>query len=118
MDKAKPVNKLEELFNQAKARNYLGRRMVVELESKADDVDPKSFRATGKLRLAVSEDKETWNEEEFEVMVMESSAEEAIASVLAHLNSIPMEYGDSIFEDGFFEIMGGELPDGKTKEQT
>ena len=89
MDKAKPMSKLEELFNQAKARNYLGRRMVVELESKADDVDPKNFRATGKLKLAVSEDKETWNEEEFEVMVIESSAEEAIASVLAHLNSIP-----------------------------
>jgi hypothetical protein len=114
VDKEKSMSKLEELFNQASARNYLGRRMVIELESKSDDTEPKNFRATGKMKLAVSEDKETWNEEEFEVMVIESSAEEAIASVLAHLNSIPMEYGDSIFEDGFFEIMGGELPDGKT----
>lgn len=117
MDKEKSMSKLEELFNQAKARNYLGRRMHIELESLADDDTGKNFNATGKMKLAVSEDRETWNEKEFEVRIMESSAEEAIASVLAHLNSIPMEYGDSIFEDGFFEIMGGELPDGKTQEQ-
>lgn len=113
MDKAKSVSKLEELFKQSEARNYLGRKMVIELESISDDTDPNSFRATGKMRLLVSEDKADWKEQEFEVMVVESSAEEAIASVLAHLNSIPMEYGDSIFEEGFFEVLNGELPDAK-----
>jgi hypothetical protein len=80
--------------------------MIVEIDTLTDDM--KNFVVTGNLKLSVSETPdvdESWIEKEFSVMLTENDPDIAIAQVFAHLNSIPMEYGDTIFEDDFDDVI-------------
>ncbi len=107
MDEAKSVDiRVQNLVDRVNDRAYKGRKMVVEIDSHTDDL--KSFVVTGKLTLAVSETPEiegSWIEKDFSVMLTENDPDMAIAEVFAHLNSIPMEYGDTIFEDDFDDVI-------------
>jgi len=107
MDKIKSVEeKIKELVTATQEKNYRGRKMVVSVHSHTDDL--KNFVVNGTLHLSVSEtpeDKESWTDREFSVMIIETDPDLAVAEVFAHLNSIPMEYGDMIFEDDFKEVI-------------
>lgn len=107
MDKAKPVDaRVQNLVDRVNDRAYHGRKMIVEIDTLTDDM--KNFVVTGNLKLSVSETPdvdESWIEKEFSVMLTENDPDIAIAQVFAHLNSIPMEYGDTIFEDDFDDVI-------------
>jgi hypothetical protein len=107
MDKEKSVDiRVQRLVDRVNDREYKGRKMVVEIDSHTDDM--KSFVVTGNLTLSVSETpdvKESWITKDFSVMLTEDDPDMAIAEVFAHLNSIPMEYGDTIFEDDFDDVI-------------
>ena len=108
--------RLAEMYEQSIEREYKGRVMEVRVESTTDDM--KMYKITGKLTLSVSENNdETWQDKEFEVMTYENDPDMGVAQVFAYLNSIPMEYGDMIFEKGFDELLSGllENTDGKTE---
>ncbi len=107
MDQEKSVDiRVKKLVDRVNDRAYKGRKMVVEIDSHTDDM--KSFVVTGKLTLSVSETPEvktSWITKDFSVMLTENDPDMAIAEVFAHLNSIPMEYGDTIFEDDFDDVI-------------
>ena len=107
MDKEKSVDiRVQRLVDRVNDREYKGRKMVVEIDSHTDDM--KSFVVTGNLTLSVSETPEvdeSWITKDFSVMLTEDDPDMAIAEVFAHLNSIPMEYGDTIFEDDFDDVI-------------
>lgn len=107
MDKEKSVDtRVRKLVDRVNDRAYKGRKMIVEIDSHTDDM--KSFVVTGKLTLSVSETPEvktSWITKDFSVMLTENDPDMAIAEVFAHLNSIPMEYGDTIFEDDFDDVI-------------
>ena len=107
MDKKESVEeRIQTLIEATQAKNYRGRKMVVTIDSHTDDL--KNYVVNGTLQLSVSETPEkedSWTEKEFEVMIMDKDVDQAVAYVFAHLNSIPIEYGDMIFEDNFTEIL-------------
>ncbi len=108
--------RLTEMYEQSVEREYKGRVMDVRVESTTDDM--KMYKITGKLTLSVSENNdETWQAKDFEVMTYENDPDMGVAQVFAYLNSIPMEYGDMIFEEGFDELISGllESADGKAE---
>jgi hypothetical protein len=103
MDKAKLVEqKLEELFEKTQTKNYISRRMQLEIASDEEEKD--YYKLIGKLTLSVSEDRDEWKEKTFEVMLTGSDADILTGQILAHLNSIPYEWGDMIFEDEFEDV--------------
>lgn len=118
MDKEKSVEeRLQTLYEQSLERTYKGRVMEVRVESTTADL--KMYKIIGKLTLSVSEENdESWNEKDFSVMTMENDPDLGVAQVFAYLNSIPMEYGDMIFEEGFDELISGllESPDDEAKK--
>jgi hypothetical protein len=100
------AKKVQELVDRVNDRKYYGRRMVVDIHTHSDDM--KTFTVKGNLKLSVSEtpnDKESWINKKFSVMFIDTDPDMAIAEVFVHLNSIPMEYGDTIFEDDFEEVI-------------
>lgn len=107
MDTQKSVEKkVQALVDRVNDREYYGRRMIVDIHTHSDDM--KSFTVKGKLNLSVSEtpdDKESWIKKDYSVMIIDTDPDMAIAEVFAHLNSIPMEYGDTIFEKDFEEVI-------------
>jgi len=107
MDTQESVEKkVQELVDRVNNRKYYGRRMVVDIHTHSDDM--KTFTVKGDLKLSVSEtpnDKESWINKKFSVMFINTDPDTAIAEVFVHLNSIPMEYGDTIFEDDFEEVI-------------
>lgn len=107
MDTQKSVEeKVQALVDRVNDRKYYGRRMVVDIHTHSDDM--KTFNVNGKLKLSVSEtpdEKESWIEKDYSVMIIDTDPDMAIAEVFAHLNSIPMEYGDTIFEEDFEEVI-------------
>lgn len=117
MDTQKSVEeKVQALVDRVTDRKYYGRRMVVDINTHSDDL--KTFTVNGKLKLSVSEtpdEKESWIEKDYSVMIIDTDPDMAIAEVFAHLNSIPMEYGDTIFEKDFEEVI--KLMEGADDEQ-
>lgn len=107
MDTQKSVEKkVQALVDRVNDREYFGRRMIVDIHTHSDDM--KTFTVKGNLKLSVSEtpdDKESWINKKYSVMIIENDPDMAIAEVFAHLNSIPMEYGDTIFEEDFEEVI-------------
>lgn len=111
-------NRLTAMYEKSVERTYKGRVMEVRVESTTEDL--KMYKIVGKLKLSVSEDNEgSWLDKEFSVMTFENDPDMGVAQVFAYLNSIPMEYGDMIFEDGFDELISGllENTDGEAKVQ-
>jgi hypothetical protein len=118
MDTQKLVSdRVETLLERVSSREYRGRKMVVSVDTHSEDM--KSFTVKGNLVLSVSEtpeEKESWIDKSFDVMIVNDDADMAVAEVFAHLNSIPMEYGDTIFEDDFDEVIKlMEATDGETE---
>jgi len=107
MDTEKSVEeRVQALVDRVNDRKYFGRRMIVDIHTHSDDL--KTFTVKGKLKLSVSEtpdEKESWIRKDYSVMITETDPDMAIAEVFAHLNSIPMEYGDTIFEEDFEEVI-------------
>ncbi len=103
MDKAKLVEqKLEELFEKAQEHDYVSRKMVLEISSDKEKED--FFKLLGRLKLSVSENGEDWKEKSFDIMLTGSDVDILTGQILAHLNSIPYEWGDMIFEDDFEKV--------------
>jgi len=108
LEKTELELKVEEILQRSQERNYRGRRMTVSIESMSQNEDDSLYKVVGKLCVAVSEtpdDPESWIEKDFSLMILDDTEENAIASILMHMNSIPMEFGDMIFEDDFEEIL-------------
>ena len=118
MDKAKLVEqKLEELFENSQKRSYVSRKMILEISS--DEEKENYFKLLGKLTLSATENGDDWREKSFDIMITGSDADVLTGQVLAHLNSIPQEWGDMVFENDFeqvaketLEIMQGDGPMG------
>ncbi len=125
MDTQKPVEEqVQNLVDRVNDRKYYGRKMVVTIHTHSDDM--LTFAVRGNLELSVSEtpdDEKSWIDKKYSVMFIDNDPDQAIAEVFAHLNSIPMEYGDTIFEDDFEEVIklveaaNDEVPD-EAKEAT
>ena len=101
---------LQSMYDSAMERTYKKRIMEVRIESITKDL--KMYKITGSLELSVSAElgeEENIQSKKFDVMTMENDPDLGVAQVFAYLNSIPMEYGDMIFEDGFEDIIGGLL---------
>jgi hypothetical protein len=101
---------LQGLYDSALERTYKKRIMEVRIESITEDL--KMYKITGSLELSVSAelgDEENIQSRKFDVMTMENDPDLGVAQVFTYLNSIPMEYGDMIFEDGFEDIISGLL---------
>jgi hypothetical protein len=108
MDDKEFDKRMKEFITTVENRNYAGRRMHIKIESYALDSGESGYRVTGELMLAASEtpdDENSWVEKDFSLMIIDKRAEDAIASILMHMNSIPMEFGDLIFEEGFEEFI-------------
>lgn len=107
MDTQKPVEEqVQNLVDRVNDRKYYGRKMVVTIHTHSDDM--LTFAVRGNLELSVSEtpdEEKSWINKKYSVMFIDSDPDHAIAEVFAHLNSIPMEYGDTIFEDDFEEVI-------------
>lgn len=123
MDKKEPINheeveaKVTNLVDRVNEREYHGRKMVVSIHTNSKDM--KTFNVKGNLKLSVSETpdvEESWIVKDYDVMIIDDDPDLAIAQVFAHLNSIPMEYGDTIFEDDFDEVV--KLMEASVNEQT
>lgn len=124
MDKAKRVKEqMDALRERADKRNYIFRDYNVHVSSKK--VDDK-WTVDGKLVLKVSEELDNEDsiiEVPFGVMVTETELEEAVGATFFHLNFISQNFGDAIYEDGFFELLNeaqeltdDELEKGDRKE--
>lgn len=110
VEKMSVEERLTEMYENSLERTYRGRIMEVKVESTTEDL--KMYKINGKLKLSVTEalgEDESWQEREFGVMTMENDPDMGVAQVFAYLNSIPMEYGDMIFEEGFDELVKGLL---------
>ena len=97
---------VEQLYKKSQERDYKGRKMNINVDSLQEGA--KLFRVTGTLYLAVSEtpdDPESWIEKDFNLMILDERPEDAIASILMHMSSIPSEFGDMIFEPEFDDLM-------------
>lgn len=107
MDTQKHVEEqVQNLVDRVNDRKYYGRKMVVTIHTHSDDMQ--TFSVKGNLELSVSEtpdDEKSWIDKKYAVMFIDTDPDLAIAEVFAHLNSIPMEYGDTIFEDDFEEVI-------------
>jgi len=107
MEKKTEIDKrVEQLYLNSGQRKYTGRKMKITIESLQEEEN--LHRVVGVLDLAVSEtpeDSESWVEKNFTLMVLDKRPEDAIANILMHMNSIPVEFGDMIFEPDFDELM-------------
>ncbi len=107
MDTTKLVEeKLDALFERAQAKNYRRRKMILEIDS--DEENKNLFKVIGKMTLSVSETPdldESSNEQSFDIMLTGNDVDVLTGQVLAHLNSVPFEWGDMIFEDDFEDVL-------------
>ncbi len=107
MDTQKLVeDMLEQLYEDAQTKEYTHRKMILEIDSEEEEEN--LFKVIGKMTLAVSETpdvKESWIEKIFEVMLTGKDVEILTQQTLAHLNSVPFEWGDMIFEDDFESVL-------------
>jgi hypothetical protein len=107
MDTTKLVEeKLDALFERAQAKAYRRRKMILEIDS--DEEDENLFKVIGKMTLAVSETPdivESWKEKTFDIMLTGKNIDILTGQVLAHLNSVPYEWGDMIFEEDFEDVL-------------
>ena len=100
--------KVEGILQRSQERNYRGRRMNISIESLSQNDADSLYKVIGTLSVSVTEtpdDSESWIEKNFSLMILDDTEADAIASILMHMNSIPMEFGDMIFEDDFEEIL-------------
>ena len=118
MDTQKPIDEtLEEIFQRSQEKDY--KRRIMDMKIDAEHLESGGMRVKGTLNLKVSEtpdNDKSWKEKEFSVMIMEDDAEVATGLVLAHLNSIPYEWGDMIFEEDFEDAM--KLLEGSKRGKT
>ncbi len=107
MDTQKLVEeKLEALYDNAQTKNYRRRKMILEIDS--DEEGKNLFKVIGKMTLTVSEtpdEDDSWKEKSFDVMITGKDVDILTGQVLAHLNSVPFEWGDMIFEDNFEDVL-------------
>ncbi|KKN54327.1 hypothetical protein LCGC14_0593050 [marine sediment metagenome] len=107
MDKTKLVEeKLDALYERSQTKTYRRRKMTLEIDS--DEEDTNLFKVIGKMTLQVSETpdvKESWKEKSFDIMLTGKDIDVLTGQVLAHLNSVPFEWGDMIFEEDFEDIL-------------
>ncbi len=107
MDTTKLVeDKLTELFEQAQGKNYRRRKMILEIDS--DEENKNLFKVIGKMTLSVTETPDiddSWKEKTFDIMITGKDIDVLTQQALAHLNSVPFEWGDMIFEDNFEDIL-------------
>ena len=118
MDKKKHLSKterkelLDRLAKLAEGRNYVSRKMFLEVNSL--NKDNKITEVRGELRIRVTEDltnDDAWKEAKFSVMMFDDTDKLplTVMKVVANLYSVTEEHGDSIFEDGFYSILSGEV---------
>ena len=107
MDKTKLVEeKLDALYERSQTKIYKRRKMILEIDS--DEEDTNLFKVIGKMTLQVSETpdiEESWKEKSFDIMLTGKDIDILTGQVLAHLNSVPFEWGDMIFEEDFEEVL-------------
>jgi uncharacterized membrane protein len=113
-------SKIALLAEKAQGRKYKRRTMEVNLVS---EIDADGFcKVVGKMTLSASENPEDVSMLKvipMEVMFIDKKPEVAVAMTLNHLNLIPMQYGDAIFEEGFFDLLdkdNEEIGDVKVKQ--
>jgi hypothetical protein len=113
------MEKLYELAKLSEIKNYVRRTMLLDLVS---EVGKDGFtQVIGRLTLSATEnpsDESKLRIIPFEVMFIDKNSAKAIESVLAHLNAIPLKFGDAMFEEGFFEILSdnAEMSNDETKQ--
>lgn len=107
MDKTKLVEeKLEALYERSQAKEYRRRKMILEIDS--DEEGENLFKVIGKMTLIVSETpdvEDSWKEKSFDIMLTGKDIDILTGQALAHLNSVPFEWGDMIFEDDFEDVL-------------
>ncbi len=116
MDEAKHLDKeMDVLRDAADKREYEYRNLTVNVvcEKNGDE-----WAVKGKLILVVNEDpgnEETEKKKSIDALATGKNSPEVMADVFFHLNLLPQQFGDAIFEEGFEDLLdeARKLADGE-----
>ncbi|KKN14454.1 hypothetical protein LCGC14_0996060 [marine sediment metagenome] len=105
-DEAKALDKkMDVLREAADNREYVYRKLVINVVSEKDGEE---WTVKGSLNIRVSEElgnEDAVKEKNIEALSSGKSSNEALADVFLHLNIIPQQFGDAIFEEGFEDLL-------------
>jgi hypothetical protein len=118
MDKKKLLSKVERkelldnLSKKAQERKYIARNVNLKVNSL--DKGNGLTEVRGELIIRVTEDassEDAWKEAKFSVMMFDDTDKlgQTVMKVVSNVYSVSNDYGDSIFEDGFYNILSGEV---------
>lgn len=98
---------LEQMRDDSRAsRNYIFRKVNLSLSAEKED---SGWLLKGELILTVSEESESKEDAHkgvpLNIEVKDSNFDKAMAVATSALYALPAEYGDAIFEEGFFDLL-------------